>query len=598
MRKVTISATPDSSGKRSVGPASDRPRIVSPPYMNAFRAENVLVAMRAYRGALVAHRATINRLNVFPVPDGDTGTNMSLTADAVVDEIESRLAGPPASRSMTMAVVCEAIAHGSLMGARGNSGVILCQVLRGLATTFAPLDSVGPHDLAAALESGSAGAWEAVLRPVEGTILSVAARAAEAARSAAMSRRDLIDTLEVTRAAAVEALWKTPTQLDVLAEAGVVDAGGAGLVLLYDAFLCAADGRAMPDALELPESVARLVAAGAPLSVRPAPGDVAASGLQGSISPRYEVMFLLSADDALIPALKDVWAGIGDSIVVVGGDGLWNCHVHTDEIGAAIDAGLDVGRPRDIRVSDLAGQVEEERWVREAPIAATEVPPTSEEGAKSLVVVVANGEGIERIFHSLGVRHIVEGGQSMNPSTRELLDAIESTPADEVVVLPNNANIIPVARQAAALSPKKVRVVPTEGIQEGFAALLEYDPGASGEENADAMARASSRVVAGEVTRAVRSTTSSVGDVQVGDYIGLSRGGIEAVAKTLADATIGLLQALVRPEHEIVTLLQGDGATSADTRRVTEWLAAEHPDVSVELHHGGQPLYPYLVSIE
>lgn len=186
----------------------------------------------------------------------------------------------------------------------------------------------------------------------------------------------------------------------------------------------------------------------------------------------------------------------------------------------------------------------------------------------------------------------------MNPSTKEVLDAIESAPADEVVVLPNNANIIPVARQAAELATKKVRVVPTEGIQEGFAALLEYDPGASGDENADTMALASSRVVAGEVTRAVRSTTSSVGEVQVGDYIGLSRGGIESAAETLAEATIGLLRALLRPEHEIVTLLQGEGATAADTRRVTEWLAAEHPQVAVELHHGGQPLYPYLVSIE
>ncbi len=567
--------------------------------MNAFRAENVLVAMRAYRDALATHQATINRLNVFPVPDGDTGTNMSLTADAVIAEIDSRLEALEDPHAVTMALVCEAIAHGSLMGARGNSGVILCQILRGLATTFAPFETVGPDEVATALEIGSAGAREAVLRPAEGTILTVAARAAEAARAAVASRRELVGTLEATRAAAVEALWKTPTQLDVLAEAGVVDAGGAGLVLWYDALLHATDGREMPVALELPESVAALLATGAPLSVRPALGDAATSGLQGSLSPRYEVMYLLAAEDALISAFKDVWAGIGDSIVVVGGEGLWNCHIHTDEIGASIEAGLDAGRPREIRVTDLAGQVEEERWVREAAPAVTDVPSrTSEAGAKSSVVVVANGEGIERIFHSLGVRHFVKGGQSMNPSTREILEEIESSPADEIVVLPNNTNIIPVARQAAELSKKKVRVVPTAGVQEGFAALLEYDPGASGDENAEAMGRAASRVVAGEMTRAVRATTSSVGEVHVGDYIGLSRGGIEAVAESLADATIGLLAALLRPEHEIVTILEGDGATPADTRRVTEWLSGEHPDVSVELHHGGQPLYPYLVSIE
>jgi uncharacterized protein len=565
--------------------------------MDALRAEQVLATMRAYRDCLAAHQATINRLNVFPVPDGDTGTNMSLTADAVVAEIEARLDDQP-SETASMAKVCEAIAHGSLMGARGNSGVILCQVLRGLATTFAPLEAAGPDEVASALEAGSAGAREAVLRPVEGTILTVADRAAEAARAAVGVGGALIEVLEVTRNASVDALWATPTQLAVLAESGVVDAGGAGLVLLYDAFLHAADGRAMPDALELPESVAKLVATGAPLSVRPAPGDAAVSGLQAQISPRYEVMYLLAADDGLIPAFKDVWAGIGDSIVVVGGDGLWNCHIHTDEIGAAIEAGLDAGRPRDVRVTDLAGQVEEERWVREAPRSATEVPPVSEEGQRSSVVVVANGEGIERIFHSLGVRHIVEGGQSMNPSTQEILEAIESSPADEVVVLPNNTNIVPVARQAAELSAKKVHVVATEGIQEGFAALLEYDPGASADENAAAMASSAEQVVAGEVTRAVRATTCAAGEVRAGDYIGLSRQGIESVGASLSEATVGLLQTLLRPGHEIVTILQGDGARPADTRRVTEWLAETHPEISVELHHGGQPLYPYLISIE
>ncbi len=563
--------------------------------MNALRAEQVLVAMRAYRDALATHQATINRLNVFPVPDGDTGTNMSLTVDAVVGEIESHLDGQSAAGALPMAQVCEAIAHGSLMGARGNSGVILCQILRGLATTFARLDAAGPDEVATALESGSVAAREAVLRPCEGTILTVASRAAEAAREAATERRDLVETLERTRTAALEALWKTPTQLEILAESGVVDAGGAGLVLMYDALLFAADNRAMPAALELPESVASVVAGGAPLSVRPIPGDAASNG--DTISPRYEVMYFLAADNAMIPAFKDVWAGIGDSIVVVGGDGLWNCHIHTDEIGAAIEAGIDAGRPREIRVTDLAGQVEEERWVREAAL-ATAVPAKSDAGARTSVIVVANGEGIERIFHSLGVRQFVEGGQSMNPSTREVLDAIELSPTDEIVILPNNANIVAVARQAANFAAKKVYVVPTNGIQEGFAALLEYDPGASGDENADAMTRASSRVVAGEVTRAVRSATSSAGEVHVGDYIGLSRAGIEAVAGMLADAAIGLLRALLRPEHEIVTLLQGDGATEADTRRVTEWLAEERPDVSVELHHGGQPLYPYLVSIE
>jgi dihydroxyacetone kinase-like predicted kinase len=214
------------------------------------------------------------------------------------------------------------------------------------------------------------------------------------------------------------------------------------------------------------------------------------------------------------------------------------------------------------------------------------------------VVAVGTGDGIHRIFYSLGASSLVAGGQSMNPSTQDILDAVEATPSEEVVVLPNNSNIFPVARQAAEIASKKVFVVPTPGVQEGFAALLEYDPSSPGADNARLMEEAARRIVAGEVTRAVRRTTCAAGDVAVGDYIGLSRSGIESVGKGLADATIGLLAALLVPGHEIVTLVQGEGSTTAETRAVTEWLSAVHPEVTVELHHGGQPLYPYLVSIE
>ena len=326
----------------------------------------------------------------------------------------------------------------------------------------------------------------------------------------------------------------------------------------------------------------------------------AASGhsANGGESPRYEVMFLLSANDALMPAFKDVWAGLGGSIVVVGGDGVWNCHIHTDDIGAAIEAAIDAGQPRDIRVTDLAEEVEEERWVRKSAPAASGGPRPDVVAPVTAVVAVAHGDGIQRIFHSLGVQHIVEGGQSMNPSTRDILDAIDSSSADEVVVLPNNSNIVPVARQAAAATTKHVHVVPTEGIQEGFAALLEYDPGAHGDDNEKAMIGAAGRIVAGEVTRAVRATMSLAGNVLPGDFIGLSRRGIESVSKDLSGALIGLVDSLLRPGNEILTLLQGEGATPAETRRVTEWVAAEHPELTVEIHHGGQPLYPYLISIE
>jgi dihydroxyacetone kinase-like predicted kinase len=283
--------------------------------------------------------------------------------------------------------------------------------------------------------------------------------------------------------------------------------------------------------------------------------------------------------------------------VVVGSGGLWNCHIHTDDIGAAIEAGVEAGRPRQIRVSDLWEQVEEERWVREAARQPGAEP--DERPVRCAVVAVCTGEGIRRIFWSLGVHHVVSGGQSMNPSTADLLAAINAAPGEQVVLLPNNNNIVPVAQQAAAQSSKPARVIPTRGIQEGFAALLEYDPQGDADANVALMTENASRVVAGEVTQAVRPSICDAGPIAEGDYLGLSRRGIEVVAPVLADAATGLLERLLEAgEYEIVTIIAGEGAGAADTRRVTEWVAEHHPDLTTELHQGGQPLYPYLFSIE
>jgi dihydroxyacetone kinase-like predicted kinase len=313
---------------------------------------------------------------------------------------------------------------------------------------------------------------------------------------------------------------------------------------------------------------------------------------------RYEVMYLLEADDASIPPFREVWAGLGDSIVVVGGHGLWNCHIHTDDIGGAIEAAVEAGRPRQIRVSDLWEQVEEERWVRDAAAADADADP-EQEPVRCAVVAVCTGDGIRRIFRSLGVHHVVSGGQSMNPSTADLLAAIDTAPGEQVVLLPNNKNIVPVAEQAALQSAKPVRVIPTAGIQEGFAALLEYDPEGDADANADLMAVSAARVVAGEVTRAVRASVCPAGPIDEGDYLGLSRRGIEVVGPDLAGAATGLLEHLLDADHhEIVTIIAGEGAGAADTRRITEWIDERHPDVSAEVHHGGQPLYPFLFSIE
>ncbi|HET9691882.1 MAG TPA: DAK2 domain-containing protein [Acidimicrobiales bacterium] len=539
-------------------------------------ARDLVAVVEAFRDALRAHQERINRLNVYPVPDGDTGTNMALTLESVLEGL--------AEAGDDLPAVAKAISHGSLMGARGNSGVILSQILRGLATTFGAAGGVDAAVLRDGLAAARDGAYKAVQNPVEGTILSVVAAAAEAA--AASDTDDLGALVAEVRDAAAAALERTPEQLPVLKQAGVVDSGGSGLLLLFDALAHVVSGTPLPE----PDASA------APAATN-AQGRGRAEGGDDHDDLRYEVMYLLEAPDAAIDSFRGVWAGLGDSIVVVGGDGIWNCHIHTADIGGAIEAALEVGRPRKIRVTDLWEEVEEERWVREA--AAGGVPEAPPEPVGCAVVAVCTGEGIRRIFRSLGVSTTVTGGQTMNPSTAELLEAIAAAPADQVVVLPNNKNIVPVAEAAAAQAAKAVRVVPTRGVQEGFAALLEYDPEGAVDDVAALMADSAGRVVAGEVTVAVRDTTAEVGPVRAGDFIGLSRSGIEAVGASASEAAIGLLDRLIDAgHHEIATIIVGEGAAAADTRRITEWLAEHHPDVATELHQGGQPLYPYLLSIE
>lgn len=592
-------------------------------------AEDLVAVVAAYRDALRLHQERINRLNVYPVPDGDTGTNMALTLESVVSELDK-------ADRRDMSSVAKAIAHGSLMGARGNSGVILSQIMRGFADSVDSLATIDGPALAQGIAKAAEDAYQAVQQPVEGTILTVVRAAAEAASGAATDGAALPAVLQAAHQGAAQALERTPEMLPALRSAGVVDSGGSGLLLFFDAFLYVCTGRSLPEpspaesrarwpqgdlARPTGAALAGAALAGAgptgagPGQAAPTKGTSSAAGTtpaarerpgsgQSPQSPgcRYEVMYLLEAPDESVPSFRDVWAGIGDSIVVVGGKGTWNCHIHTDDIGAAIEAALEAGRPRNIRVSDLWDEVEEERWVREAEATQTSTSPALEGSARPLVcgvVAVCSGQGITRIFHSLGVSQTVAGGPSMNPSTAELLAAIEAVPADQVVVLPNNSNIVAVARQAAERSPKTVRVLPTRGVAEGFAALLQYDPQGDADANLALMEANIAHVAAGEVARAVRDSHSDAGEVHAGDFIGVSREGIVVVAPTLADAATGLLHRLASADHqEIVTVIAGEGSTAADTRRITEWVADHRPGMSVEVHQGGQPLYPYLLSVE
>ena len=558
--------------------------------MERLTAGDLVRVFETYRDALRDHQDELNALNVYPVPDGDTGTNMALTVESVLEHVRRA--------DQTMEGVTRAIAQGSLLGARGNSGVILSQVLRGLMDTFREVPVVDARALVTALARASAAAYEAVVRPVEGTILTVVRESAEAAATVPGEGHTLAGVLMRVHDEAAASLARTPDLLPVLKEAGVVDAGARGFTLLLEAFLSVITGRAITPPADVH----------ARIDVRPNAG----TSDRSIADLRYEVMFLLHADErAAVDAFKQRWMDIGDSIVVVGGDGLYNCHIHTDTIGPAIEAALDAGRPADIRVTDLLDQatgVAEAGWVSDRldePAGAA--ASGSGNGARELsdhirdartgVVAVVTGEGNSDLYWDLGVQAIVTGGQSMNPSTEELLRAVEDAPAHDVIVLPNNKNVVAVAEQVDALTSKTVRVIPTRGISQGLAAMMAYSPLAGLNDLMRDMAAESARVVCGEVTSAVCDAQTEAGFAKEGSYLGLRDGRIVVVAATLDQALRDLASASVDPDAELLTLITGEGADDDVTHGFVAW-AGDHLSVEVDVTHGGQALYPYLLGVE
>ena len=546
-----------------------------------------------FHGGLADHRQVIDNLNVYPVPDGDTGTNMTLTMQSVTDGLTGV--------DDALEPLCAAVAHGALMGARGNSGVILAQILRGFSGVLRDSDAAGvapgAPEVAQALAAASAGAYTAVARPVEGTILTVIREASESAHEAASAGEGLVEMLDAARSRGYDALSRTPEMLAVLAEAGVVDAGGAGLLLLLDACLAELDGRPMPVP---PEAAAGPAPAALASEARPVE--------ESSIADlRYEVMFLLDAPDESVDGFKQAWTEVGDSIVVVGGDGIWNCHIHTDDIGAAIEAGIAAGRPHRIQITDLLDQAAEHSESFAAPDQplsahdANALPPAAveiTEADQCSLVAVGAGAGVVDILKSMGAHRVVAGGQSMNPSTAELLAAVESLPTGHVVVLPNNKNIIPVAEQVDGETERTVGVVPTRSVVEGISSLLAFSPGATAAQNSEAMAAAAASVTHGEVTQAVRDASSSSGPITEGDWLGIGPDGIAAVESEVAAAAKALLDAIIDDDHELLTVLTGADADAATTEAIVGHVAEHHPDVEVEVSDGGQPLYPYYFGLE
>ena len=530
--------------------------------------------------ALKERKEEVNKLNVFPVPDGDTGTNMSLTMDVVVAEVGKL----PADADI--ATLCHAITHGSLMGARGNSGVILSQILRGLCEGIDAAETFDSSVLASAFERSVVVAFQAVRKPVEGTILTVLRDTSVAARSCADEGADLTQALTSAAAAAFESVRHTPELLPVLKENGVVDAGGFGLAILLEGFVAAATGESV--------RIADVSSSAAPLlSVLPVDDWDDAEYL-------YCTEFLLFGSEIDKSVVHDYVASVGGSELVVGSDGEFKVHVHTNEPGTVLAYMTGIGEVSDVHVNNMRRQTA----ARDAALAAQSSAPAAPASKPSAprkpigFVAVAAGSGLADILRSLGVDVVVSGGQTMNPSTQDLLEAIESVNADKVVILPNNKNIVMAANAAASVADRPVGVVPTSTVPQAFSAMLAYDGSADVESIVAAMTEAAAVVKTGEVTTAVKDAKSRVGDIRSGQIIGITEHEIEVVGDTVPDVAARLASMLLADGAETLTLLGGEAMTDDDLAALAGRIGTAHPGVDIETHRGEQPLYPVLMAAE
>jgi len=520
--------------------------------------------------ALGEAREEIDALNVYPVPDGDTGTNMFLTVSAANDALLAATGGDPEADLPTS---LEAMARGALLGARGNSGVILSQMLGAMAERLsaATPDQQASTVVAEAIRDATDASYAAVGVPVEGTILSVSRAAADAALAAAPDDR-LGDTMTAAAKAAREALGRTPLQLQVLADAGVVDAGGRGLCVVLDAAETALTGRRH----QTPTG----------LGVRNIPVPLPTNDLTAD-GPAYEVMYLLDAGDEELPRLRRTLAGLGDSLVVVGGHGLWNVHVHTDDVGAAIEAGIEAGRPHRVRVTHFAEQV-----------GAARERAATRSGRR--IIAVSAGPGLAALFREAGAV-VVSGGPGRRPSTGMLLEAIEACGAAEVVVLPNDHDSIRAAEIAARTAEEsgevRVAVIPSQAQVQGLAAVAVHEPGRSFDQDVLHMTATARHARHGAVTIAARQAITMAGPCEPGDVLGVIEGDFISVGQDLEDVARLVVDRLVGGGGDLVTLVGGDGGGGL-AERVGEYVESRHPTVDVVVYDGGQERYPLLVAVE
>ncbi len=513
---------------------------------------------------LEQNKEMVNALNVFPVPDGDTGINMALTMGAAVRELDKVTA-------QDLGSVAEAFAFGSLMGARGNSGVILSQLLRGLSLGLAGKEQVGPGELAKAVEMAARTAYQAVMKPTEGTILTVAREGARACVQAAAQGKDVLGVLEAWHRGSVDSLARTPQMLAVLKEAGVVDAGGQGLVFIIEGAIMALKGEEAPEeALPVEEE-----AIFAPVVD------------QGPINFTYCTELLVMGEGFSLDTLRSELGELGDSLLVVGSPQLTKVHVHSNHPGEVLEICLKRGSLKEIHIENMREQSQEF------------APQQEELPQKELAVVaVTTGDGLSSIFKSLGADAIIEGGQSMNPSAEDLVAAIEKVPSANVIVLPNNGNVILTAQQATELTKKTVSVVPTKTIPQGLAALLALNTADPLEENLERMEAAMRGVQTGEVTYAVRNSQLNGFTIDQHDSLGLANGEIKVVGKARTAVTLDLIAAMASEDAGLITVYWGQDVESGEVEDLTAQLEKQYPDYDVEVHYGGQPLYYYIISVE
>jgi len=521
----------------------------------------------------------INALNVFPVPDGDTGTNMLLTMHSIMAEAAACL-------DTDTSAVAEAMAHGALMGARGNSGVILSQMMRGLAKGFAGKAAFGPAEMAHALDQASIAAYEGISRPYEGTMLTVMKDAAAAARNGVgRDGQDLLALMETVVEEARKSVERTPELLDVLREAGVVDAGGQGVATILEGilhYLRGDEGQTGPAIDETPATVKEGPVVRQPVFAAPrsAPVEEKAYG--------YCTELIIRGSELNLGQIRRWVESQGESVLVVGDEGTAKVHVHTIHPGTVIEFAISLGTVHGLKIENMDDQHEEFRQMRRAPLPSSDV---------SVVAVVA-GAGLESVFRSLGAAAIVSGGQTMNPSCADILNAIDSVPSNEVIVLPNNKNVIPAARQAATATRKKVEVLPTRSIPQGLSALVGFNCESGLDVNLKEMMGAQERVRSVEITTAVRDSRIGALRIRKGDHIGLIDGTVKVAGGSLNEAVFSAMQAVDAGEAEIASLFYGDQIDGNEAAGLSRDLGRRYPGLELEVVQGGQPHYSYIISVE